>query len=334
MRICVILAADKERRDDGSGNSDGGDQQGVEGAGTGEGARDQDAEGQSRNQRTDIALEEVGAHPGYVAHVIADIVRDDGGVAGVVFRNTGFHFADQVGADVSRLGIDTAADTCKQRNGGGTEREAKQNIIVAGQNVNQAAAEQAEPDDAHPHDRAAGKGDGERLVHARFHGGIGGADISPGGDLHSEEAGQDGAKGTEQEADGSSPVNKEADQQKQNHHKNGKNSVLGHQESIRAFRNCGSDLLHAGRTRGCFGDIACLISGKAKCTYGEDRNDPYETTHTRIAPVIKEYKMHRCVLYCEFYTIFGEMASLEKRGICQYQQIYAVCRFQWRFKRE
>ena len=42
--------------------------------------------------------------------------------------------------------------------------------------------------------------------------------LLPGGEAYRE---KHGLEGTEQEADGSSPVNKEADQQKQNHHKNG-----------------------------------------------------------------------------------------------------------------
>ena len=288
MGISVILAADKEGRDNGSGDSYGGDQQGIEGPGTREGAVDQNAEGQRRDQRTHIALEEVSAHAGHVAYVIANVIRDDGGIAGVVLRDAGFHLADQVGADVSGLGIDTAADTGKQRDGGGAERETEKNIIVAGQNVDQAAAEKTEADHAHAHDRTAREGDGERLIHARFHGGVGRADIGPGGDLHPEEPGQDGTESAEQEAERGSPVNKEADQNKQNRDKNRENSVFGHEKRVRAFRDRGSDLLHPGSPRRGFGDETRLIGGKAKRADGEDRNDPYKTTHTSIAPVIKE----------------------------------------------
>ena len=43
------------------------------------------------------------------------------GVAGIILRNAGFHFADQVSAHVSGLGIDTAAQLGKQ----GHERSAE-----------------------------------------------------------------------------------------------------------------------------------------------------------------------------------------------------------------
>ena len=120
----------------------------------------------------------------------------------------------------------------------------KQRWYILGHFHREATAEKPKADHAHAHDRTARESNGEGLVHAGFHGGVGRADIGPGGDLHSEETGQDGAERTQQEAEGGSPVNREADQKKQNRDKNRENSVFRHQKRIRAFRNRGSDLLH------------------------------------------------------------------------------------------
>ncbi len=58
-----------------------------------------------------IGFEQVGTHAGDVAHVVADVVRDGGRVARIVFRNPGFDLADEVGTDVGGFGVDAAADT-------------------------------------------------------------------------------------------------------------------------------------------------------------------------------------------------------------------------------
>jgi hypothetical protein len=73
------------------------------------------------DDRAGVRLEEVGAHAGDVADVVADVVGDRGRVAGVVLGDAGLDLADEVGADVGRLGVDAAADTGEQRDGRGTE---------------------------------------------------------------------------------------------------------------------------------------------------------------------------------------------------------------------
>ena len=59
--------------------------------------------------------------PGAVADVVADEVRDDGGVAGVVLGDAGLDLADEVGADVGGLGVDAAAELGEERHEGGAE---------------------------------------------------------------------------------------------------------------------------------------------------------------------------------------------------------------------
>ncbi len=72
----------------------------------------------------DVALEQVRAHAGDVAHVVAHVVGDDSRVAGIVLGNTRLDLAHEVGADVGGLRVDAAADTREQRDRGGAQREA------------------------------------------------------------------------------------------------------------------------------------------------------------------------------------------------------------------
>jgi hypothetical protein len=65
------------------------------------------------HRRHGIGLEQIGRHAGAVAHVVAHVVGDDRRVAGVVFGNSGFHLAHQVGTDIRTLGEDAAAQRAK-----------------------------------------------------------------------------------------------------------------------------------------------------------------------------------------------------------------------------
>ena len=74
-----------------------------------------DAEDDRRDERDLVRLEQVGGHAGAVADVVADVVGDGRRVAGVVLGDAGLDLADEVGADVGRLGEDAAADPQEQR---------------------------------------------------------------------------------------------------------------------------------------------------------------------------------------------------------------------------
>ena len=69
------------------------------------------AQDQGRDDGDFVAFEDIGRHTGAVADVVAHQVGDHGCVAGVVFRHVSLDLAHQVGADVGRLGVDTAAHT-------------------------------------------------------------------------------------------------------------------------------------------------------------------------------------------------------------------------------
>ena len=83
-----------------------------------------DAEDDRRDERDLVALEQVGRHAGAVADVVAHVVGDRGGVARVVLGDALLDLADQVGADVGRLGEDAAADAHEQRDQRAAEPEA------------------------------------------------------------------------------------------------------------------------------------------------------------------------------------------------------------------
>jgi hypothetical protein len=80
-------------------------------------------EGDRGDDRAGVGLEQVGAHAGDVADVVAHVVGDGRRVAGVVLGDAGLDLADEVGADVGGLGVDAAADTGEQRDRRGAETE-------------------------------------------------------------------------------------------------------------------------------------------------------------------------------------------------------------------
>jgi hypothetical protein len=63
-----------------------------------------------------IRTKKVGTHTGNVTNIITYVIGDCCRVAGIIFRNTGFHFTNKVSAYVSSFCIDTTTNTGKQRN--------------------------------------------------------------------------------------------------------------------------------------------------------------------------------------------------------------------------
>ena len=75
-----------------------------------------DACNQHRSDDGDgVGFEKIRGHAGAVADVVADVVGDDGRVAWVILGNTGFDLAHQIGAHVSALGEDAAAQAREDR---------------------------------------------------------------------------------------------------------------------------------------------------------------------------------------------------------------------------
>jgi len=154
--------------------------------------------------RDGVRLEEVGGHARAVADVVADVVGDHAGVARVVFGDAGFDLADQVGADVGGLGVDTAADPGEHADEAAAEAEPDEGGDVACDPVVDGDAEQGEADHEHAGDRAAAEGDLERRPQALL-GRLGGAHVDAHADHHADVAGRRRESGADDEPDGHMP---------------------------------------------------------------------------------------------------------------------------------
>src|SRR5690606_34051179 len=82
-------------------------------------------EGGAGEDRAAVRFVQVSPHAGDIADVVADVVGNCGGVAGIVFGNPGLDFADQVRPDVGRLGENATADAGEQRLAAGPHPEAE-----------------------------------------------------------------------------------------------------------------------------------------------------------------------------------------------------------------
>ena len=203
----------------------------------------------------DIGLEQVGGHAGAVADIVADVIGDDGRVAGVVLGDSGLDLADQVGADVGGLGEDAAAETGEDRDERRAEGEGDEGVddlaVVRGvthradQNVEEDRdGEQGEARDQHAGDRARPEGDGEAALEAGA-GGLGGADVGPDRDVHADEARGAREQGADSEAAGLDGAEEEEDQSRDGDADDGDRGVLAAEIGVGALLDGGGDRDHA-----------------------------------------------------------------------------------------
>ena len=144
-----------------------------------------------------VSLEEVGRHAGAVADVVADVVSDHGGVARVVLGDPRLDLADEVGADVGRLGEDAAAESSEDGDERTAEAESDQGVdrflvVLTGEDQDPEVAghtEEREPHDQHAGHRAALEGDVERGRNAAARR-LGNAGVCPDREVHSDEPGR------------------------------------------------------------------------------------------------------------------------------------------------
>ena len=270
--VGAFLAANKESSDNGCENAACRDDQREDNGQIAELGNDNCAEGHCGDDSSDIALEQVSAHACNVAYVVADVICDNCRVAGVVLGDACLDLADEVCADVSSLGVDTAADTGKQSDRACAEGEAEQNVGVLENEEQDGCAEKAEADNAHAHDRAAGECDRQSLVHAACACCVCGADVSLGCNIHADVACKDGEQSTEQEAKCGDPAAQtEADGNKQNDYEDRKDLVLCKKESLCAIVDSRCDFLHALGTCVLLGDECYLIESKQQSDHCESR---------------------------------------------------------------
>ncbi len=115
-------------------------------------------------------FKKVGAAASAVANIIADEVGNHSGVTRVIFRDAGLNLADEVGADISCLGIDTAAKLSKKGDKAGAKTEADnqvrgdfRRVIATIGEENNGDPDKAQSRDKESGDSAAAQGDIHRL---------------------------------------------------------------------------------------------------------------------------------------------------------------------------
>ena len=186
--------------DDAGDDADGADQQREDHALVAEAG---DAQDHGRHDGHFVALEDVGRHAGAVADVVAHVVGDGGRVAGIVLGDVGLDLADQVGADVGRLGVDAAADAHEQGQQRAAEAEAQQGLVgvLAVDQEDDRAAQQAQAVGQHAGDGAGAVAQLQGLAEA----GLGGrrhAEVADRGQPHADKADRGREDRADQEGDG------------------------------------------------------------------------------------------------------------------------------------
>ena len=188
--------AHEERADDGGEDAGAADEQRHFHAGDGVGAELNGGEQHRGHQRHRVGLEQVRRHAGAVAHVVAHVVRDNGGVARIVLGNAGLDLADEIRPDVRAFGEDAAAQAGEDGDERAAERKRHQRLdqgaLLHAQRVEQAVipghTQQPQPHHQHAGDGAGAERDVEGGFQAR-HGGLGGAHVRPHRNVHADVAG-------------------------------------------------------------------------------------------------------------------------------------------------
>ena len=212
-----------------------------------------------------VALVQVCAHTGYIAHVVAHIIGNGGGVTGVVLRDVLLHFTHNVGPYIGRFGIDAAAHAGKERLRGGAHPEGEhgggdddqvlrirrviENLehTPPDGNVQQAQAHHGEA-----HDGAAAEGNFKAGIEAA-HGGIGRAGTGIRGGFHAHEAGQAAEKAAREEGKRhpgvlyAKAIGQHGKKRRQDNENNDDNFVLLFEVRHGALSHVLRDFFHGGR---------------------------------------------------------------------------------------
>ena len=231
-----------------------------------------------------VGFEQVGRHAGAVTDVVADVVRDGGGVAWIVFGNSRFDLADHVAADVGPLGEDAAAETGEDGDERCAEAESDHGVDDSAvarrqaeadreQRVVTAEAQDGETDDEHAGDGARLEGDAEALGEA-LGGRFSGTDVGLYRDLHPDIAGCARQDCADQEADRGLPVHeKDGDQHGDDGADDGDRAVLAVEVGVGAFLNRLGDFLHLCAAGGQRHEP---LGGKNAIRHGNDACDNWQ----------------------------------------------------------
>ena len=117
---------------------------------------------QCRGHSRHVGIEEIRAHTGHIAHVVAYVIRDHGRIARVILRDSQLHLARQIRRHVGRLRKDTAARLGKEGQRTRPKGEAQKHRGVRRKHQHRHHAQQAEAHHRKPHDGPAPEADEER----------------------------------------------------------------------------------------------------------------------------------------------------------------------------
>ena len=231
-----------------------------------------DGEDGAGENGADVAFEKVGAEPCDVADVIAHIVRDGRGIAGVILGDVRLRLSDEVCTHVGGLGVDASAHAIEHCNDAAAERIPRENereivalprdgIDVFGEfsclvekehslaetegKIDDEYAQKGKARDAQPHDASAAEGNFEGFACvSRLVGGVGDADVCIRRDLHADESRKRAHQRADEEGDHRLPGDDDAEHGADAYADDGDNFVLVLDEGVRTFADGRSDLLH------------------------------------------------------------------------------------------
>mmetsp|Transcript_8153 Transcript_8153/g.17838 ORF Transcript_8153/g.17838 Transcript_8153/m.17838 type:complete len:783 (-) Transcript_8153:38-2386(-) len=197
--------------------------------------------------------EEVGAHAGDVADVVAHVVGDARRVAVVVLLEAVVVLAGEVGADVGGLRVDAAAHAAEEGHGGATEAVAGDGLehlllaleheeLLEGEDQDE-ERDDADGDEGEAHDAASLDGHVEASLQV-LPALVRGPHVGVHGDLHADPAAEDGGDGADHEGDGGRGAGEDHQDDGEEHDVDGHVEVLGHQEGHGAVRDGLGDLDH------------------------------------------------------------------------------------------
>ena len=236
-----------------------------------------------------VGAKEVGAHTGYVAHVVAHVVGDGGGVAGVVFGDSGFYLTHEVGTHVGRLGVNAAAYPGEERNGFRTQREAREDLkslrhvgVHSGEyDVEGSEAQYREAGYAEAHNGSARERHLEGL-RQRSAGSLCGAHVGLGSDVHADPTGEGTKYRSDHEGYGDHPVGVHGDgfelrrpgqKRGRNHDKNAQNAPLRTKEGLGSAGNVAGEFDHVGVSGVLLADPNGLKDHDDQAYEAEDGNE-------------------------------------------------------------
>ena len=156
----------------------------------------------------------------------------------------GLNLADQVRADVRRLGVDAAAQPGEDRHQARAEGQADQGIGILEDVIGARHAEQPEAHDHEPRHGTAAEGHLQRFVEAapgRFRG----AKVGANRDVHAHVAGGGREHGADDVQRGGLPVDRQADHDRDDDADDRDDRVLAVQVGGGALLDGGGDLFHA-----------------------------------------------------------------------------------------